>query len=60
MVKCMQLAITEYRHRCIFRVEAHTMDLDGVTLTNTVDSTKSITADGISGYGAKLSIGRSF
>ena len=42
------------------RLEAHSMSLDGVTLTNTVDSTKSITADGISGYGAKLSIGRSF
>jgi len=43
-----------------FRVEAHTMDLDGVTLTNTADSTKSVTADGVSGYGAKLSVGRSF
>ena len=42
------------------RLEAHTMDLDGVTLTNTNDSTKSITADGFTGYGAKLSIGRSF
>ena len=42
------------------RLEAHTMDLDGVTLTNTADSTKSVTADGVSGYGAKLSIGRSF
>ena len=37
-----------------FQVEAHTMDLDGVTLTNTADSTKSVTADGVSGYGAKL------
>ena len=42
------------------RLEAHTMDLDGVTLTNTNDSTKSVTADGFTGYGAKLSIGRSF
>ena len=42
------------------RLEAHTMSLDGVTLTNTADSTKSITADGVSGYGAKFSIGRSF
>ena len=42
------------------RLEAHTMSLDGVTLTNENDSTKSITADGVSGYGAKLSIGKSF
>ena len=42
------------------RLEAHTMELDGVTLTNTNDSTKSITADGVSGYGAKLSVGKSF
>ncbi len=42
------------------RLEAHTLELDGVTLTNTADSTKSVTADGVSGYGAKLSIGRSF
>ena len=42
------------------RLEAHTMELDGVTLTNTVDSTKSVTADGFTGYGARLSIGRSF
>ena len=42
------------------RLEAHTMSLDGVTLTNTADSTKSVTADGVSGYGAKLSIGKSF
>tara|TARA_Y100000591_G_C21685208_1_gene620181 strand:- start:245 stop:946 length:702 start_codon:yes stop_codon:yes gene_type:complete len=42
------------------RLEAHTMDLDGVTLTNENDSTKSVSADGVSGYGAKFSIGRSF
>lgn len=42
------------------RLEAHTMDLDGVTLTNTNDSTKSIVADGVTGYGAKFAIGKSF
>ena len=42
------------------RLEAHTMSLDGVTLENTNDSTKSISADGVSGYGAKFAIGRSF
>ena len=42
------------------RLEAHTMDLDGVTLTNANDSTKSISADGVSGYGAKIAIGKSF
>ena len=42
------------------RVEGFYMDLDGATLVNTADATKSITADGISGYGARLSVGRSF
>lgn len=42
------------------RFEASHMDLDGVTLTNTNDSNKSVSVDGISGYGAKISIGRSF
>ncbi len=42
------------------RLEAHTMELDGVTLTNEADSTKEITADGVSGYGAKFAIGKSF
>ena len=42
------------------RLEASHMDLDGVTLTNTNDSAKSVSVDGISGYGAKISIGRSF
>ena len=42
------------------RVEANYMEFDGATLTNTADSTKSVTADGITGYGAKLSIGKAF
>ena len=42
------------------RFEASYMDIDGATVTNTNDSTKSITADGITGYGAKISIGKSF
>ena len=42
------------------RVEANYMDFDGATLTNTADSAKSVTADGITGYGAKLSIGKAF
>ena len=42
------------------RVEANYMELDGATLTNQNDSTKSVTADGITGYGARLSIGKSF
>jgi hypothetical protein len=36
------------------------MELDGATLINQNDSTKSVTADGITGYGARLSIGKSF
>ena len=42
------------------RVEASYMDFDGATLTNTNDSTKSVKVDGIDGYGARLSIGKSF
>ena len=42
------------------RLEANMMDLDGMTLTNTADSDKSVKADGIDGYGARVSIGRSF
>ena len=42
------------------RVEANYMDFDGATLTNTDDSTKSVSADGFDGYGARISIGKSF
>ena len=42
------------------RLEGTFMEFDGATVTNTNDSTKSITVDGIDGYGAKLSIGKSF
>jgi hypothetical protein len=42
------------------RFEGSIMDLDGATLTSTVDSAKSVSVDGIEGLGAKLSIGKSF
>jgi hypothetical protein len=42
------------------RAEANYIDMDGVTLTNSSDSTKSVTADGITGYGARISVGKSF
>ena len=42
------------------RGEAAYMQIDGATLTNTNDSTKSVSADGITGYGAAVSIGKSF
>ena len=42
------------------RLEGNMMDLDGVTLVNTADSDKSIKVDGISGYGARISVGKSF
>ena len=42
------------------RVEANYLDLGSASVTSTNDSTKSITADGITGYGARVSIGRSF
>ena len=42
------------------RFEGNYTEFDGVTSTNTVDTTKSITVDGITGYGAKISIGKNF
>ena len=42
------------------RFEASYMDLDGATFVNANDSTKSVKADGISGYGAGISVGKSF
>ena len=42
------------------RIEAGYMDLDGATVTNDNDSTKSVTVDGINGYSAGISIGKSF
>lgn len=42
------------------RVEANYTDLDGATLKNTVDTSKEVSVDGITGMGAKISIGKSF
>ena len=42
------------------RLEASYMDLGSASVTNSDDSTKSVTADGITGYGARISIGKSF
>ena len=42
------------------RAEAAYMEINGTTLTNTNDSTKSVSADGITGYGAAVSVGKSF
>jgi len=42
------------------RFEGNYTEFDGVTSTNTVDTTKSITVDGITGYGAKISVGKNF
>ena len=42
------------------RAEVAHMEIDGTTLTNTNDSTKSVTADGITGMGAAVSVGKSF
>jgi hypothetical protein len=42
------------------RLEGSYMEFDGVSLTNQNDSTKSVKVDGIEGYGARLSIGKSF
>lgn len=42
------------------RLEASYTDIGGITVTNTNDSTKSVSVDGITGYGALVSIGKSF
>tara|TARA_B100001057_G_C22690073_1_gene887391 strand:+ start:157 stop:840 length:684 start_codon:yes stop_codon:yes gene_type:complete len=42
------------------RVEANMMEFDDVSVKSTVDATKSIEASGIEGYGARVSIGKSF
>ena len=42
------------------RAEYNIMDFDDVTLKNTADSNKSIKASDIEGYGARVSIGKSF
>ena len=42
------------------RFEGSYMDLDGATVTNDNDATKSVSADGISGYGAGISLGKTF
>ena len=42
------------------RFEAAVMDLDGATLINKNDTNKKVTADGIEGVTAALSLGKSF
>jgi hypothetical protein len=42
------------------RMEANYMDYGSVQVTNSNDATKIITVDGVGGYGARLSIGKSF
>lgn len=42
------------------RIEANMMEFDDVSVKSTVDATKSIEASGIEGYGARISIGKSF
>lgn len=43
-----------------FRLEANYMDFDGAEKTNDNDSNKKIKVDGITGFGGKISVGRSF
>ena len=50
----------EMNNNSFVRLEANYMDFDGVTAVNRNDTTKSVSVDGISGYGAKLSVGKSF
>ena len=50
----------ELNDGAFIRFEGNYTDFDGVTSTNTADTTKSITVDGITGYGAKISVGKNF
>ena len=43
-----------------FRLEANYMDFDGAEKTNSNDANKKIKVDGITGFGGKISVGRSF
>ena len=42
------------------RIEGNIMEFDDVSVKNTNDTNKSIEASGIEGYGARISIGKSF
>ena len=42
------------------RAEVAHMEIDGTTLTNKNDTTKSVSADGLTGLGAAVSVGKSF
>ena len=42
------------------RVEGFQTEMDGITLTNTTDSTKSVSADGVDLMGMTLSLGIGF
>tara|TARA_B100001121_G_scaffold168116_1_gene146804 strand:- start:54 stop:755 length:702 start_codon:yes stop_codon:yes gene_type:complete len=42
------------------RAEVAHIEIDGTTLTNKNDTTKSVSADGINGLGAAISVGKSF
>ena len=50
----------ELNNGAFVRLEGTVMEFDGVELTNQNDSTKSVKVDGIDGYGARISIGKSF
>jgi len=50
----------EFDNGAFVRLEGTVMEFDGVELTNQNDSTKSVKVDGIDGYGARISIGKSF
>ena len=42
------------------RAEVAHIEIDGTTLTNKNDTTKSVSADGLTGLGAAVSVGKSF
>ena len=54
------IGLSDIKSPMFVRLEANMMEFDDVKLTNSNDSTKSIEATGIEGYGARVSIGRSF
>ena len=44
----------------VVRAEANWMQFGGVTLTSQNNSDNSVTADDIDGFGARISVGKSF
>ena len=51
---------TDLNNGAFVRLEGNWMQIGGATFTNTVNTGTSVVVDDIDGYGARVSIGRSF